>query len=127
MNRFFEPPQPVGRSGPEVALSALDNRRDASGQKGLNALTPVQSARSRFDKLARPAHISVSRSIGYALTQDDEAGWRAFTALAYMRLTRRERASLAFAALTALDPADAELAATAALDHLYEAGLSHGW
>ena len=57
-----------------------------------------------ISKLIKPAHKSVARSVGYALTTSDEFGWAQFTALTSMRLSDAERAALAFAALQALHP-----------------------
>ncbi len=67
-----------------------------------------------MSKFARPAHKSAARSLGYALTTGDEAGWASFTALIYMRLSVKERAALAYAALMALDEREADLVAEVA-------------
>ena len=52
---------------------------------------------------------------GYALTLGTEADWWEFSAVIYARLTRKERAALAYAALMALDEDDAYNTAHAAL------------
>ena len=59
---------------------------------------------STMSELINPAHRSVSRSIGYALTNGDGNGWDMFTAVALLRLEDRERVALAYAALRALSP-----------------------
>jgi len=66
-------------------------------------------------KFGNQAHNSVARSIGYALTGGAEADWWTFSANIFARLTRSERAALAYAALMAMDERDAHDTASAAL------------
>ena len=68
-----------------------------------------------MSKHGNPAHKSVARSIGYALTLGAEADWWTFSVILAARLTRTERAALAYATLTALDVQDAYDTAQAAL------------
>ena len=74
-----------------------------------------------MSRYAKPAHKSAARMLGYALTLGAEASWWDFAAVLYARLTRKERAALAYAALMALDYDDAHVAAEAALFGYVEA------
>lgn len=70
---------------------------------------------SIFAETAKPEHKAAARSLGYALTLGDAAGWSAFTLRVYASLSRPERAGMAYAALMALDMDDAATVASRAL------------
>ena len=91
--------------GVKSSLQATNSRSDITPK-------PRQSAIWKFVK---PAHKSAARMFGYALTLGTEADWWEFSAVIYARLTRKERAALAYAALMALDEDDAYNTAHAAL------------
>jgi hypothetical protein len=57
---------------------------------------------TEMSKLIKPAHKSVARSIGYALTTGDSDGWGMFTAVTLLRLDDLERVGMAYAALRSL-------------------------
>ncbi|ANB32953.1 hypothetical protein M2324_003063 [Rhodovulum sulfidophilum] len=57
----------------------------------------------------------MARVLGYALTYASFDGWDWFRLLAMVRLTARERASLAYAALRSLEPEQAEMTAATVL------------
>lgn len=63
----------------------------------------------------KPAHLRLSRMLGYALTLGDAAGWQSFAMVAEARLSVLERGALAFAALNSLPRDCAETVAAAAL------------
>ena len=60
-------------------------------------------------------HKRMSRMLGYCLTLSNPDGWRAFGFVAEARLTRNERAALAFTVLNTLEPDEAEMTAAAAI------------
>lgn len=70
---------------------------------------------STFAKMIDPAHKSAARILGYALTLDSSPGWEDFALILRLRLSRRERVSLAYAAALALDPDDVRETAEAVL------------
>ena len=77
-----------------------------------------------MSEFIKPAHKSVARSIGYALTTGDSDGWNKFTAIALLRLNDAERMGMAYAALRSLHPDHVEATLEAALvwvcrKHLY--------
>ena len=59
---------------------------------------------TEMSKFIKPAHKSVARSIGYALTTGDSDGWGMFTAVTLLRLEDVERVGVAYAALRSLNP-----------------------
>ena len=72
-----------------------------------------------MSKYAKPAHKSAARMLGFALTLGTEADWWEFSAVTYARLTRKERAALAYFALMSLDEDDAyEVAQTAVFGYV---------
>jgi hypothetical protein len=62
-----------------------------------------------------PAHKALGRALYYALTLADFRGWVAFRLLLVARLSRAERAALAYAALSSLGEDDAYLVASCVL------------
>jgi hypothetical protein len=70
--------------------------------------TPRLPGRSAMSLYAKDGHKRACRMIGFALTLGDPAMWDQTAAVLSHRLTRKERASLAFTALSALEPDDRE-------------------
>lgn len=68
-----------------------------------------------MSEFIKPAHKSVARSIGYALTTGDCDGWGMFTAVVSLRLDDAERAGMTYAALRSLHPYHVEDTLEAAL------------
>ena len=68
-----------------------------------------------MSEFIKPAHKSVARSIGYALTTGDSDGWGMFTAVTLLRLDDVERVGVAYAALRSLNPDHVEDTLEAAL------------
>lgn len=65
-------------------------------------------------QLAKKEHVRAARMLGYTLTLGDYAAWAGFITFLMIRLTRQERAALAFAALRSLPTDDRKAAAEAA-------------
>ncbi|MHC9235910.1 hypothetical protein ACX9MO_09700 [Pseudooceanicola sp. 502str34] len=57
-----------------------------------------------FSEQMRPAHLSTVKALGYALTLGDSSAWWGLVPVFAARLTREERAHLAFMVLKSLDP-----------------------
>ncbi|WP_370049322.1 MULTISPECIES: hypothetical protein [Salipiger] len=98
-----------------TAGSVAAGAGDAELCKGTASNRKVNSRRSTMSLYAKGAHKRVARMLGFALTLGDEAGWHGFHTVLKARLTREERAALAFAALKSLDEDTAYLTASVAL------------
>ena len=59
--------------------------------------------RPAMAEFAKDRHKRAAKALGYALTLDSESGWHALSMILTARLSREERAALAFAALCSLD------------------------
>ena len=71
--------------------------------------------RSTLGRYIAPAYKRLASMLGYSLSLGTFEAWTAFSAIAAVTLSAKERAALAFAALKALDPQHAEITAAAAL------------
>jgi hypothetical protein len=80
----------------------------------MTAHTPIRPPVT-LGKLMNPAHLLVTRDLGYVLTIGDPGAWADFATIARAKLTAPERAAMAWAALTALDHDDALTVATSFL------------
>lgn len=67
-------------------------------------------------------HASAIRAIEHALTLDSEVAWWQAATVLSVRLSRRERAALAFSCLAAMDHVDAQRTAEALLFKTSRAG-----
>jgi len=68
-----------------------------------------------MSEFAKPAHKRIARAVGYALTLNDEAAWRALSFLLARYLSEEERAALAFCSLESLPDDLAHDAASASI------------
>jgi hypothetical protein len=73
------------------------------------------SAGRTFSDFAKPAHKSLSRSLGYCLTLGTADAWSSFATIAAMRLSPFERGAIAAAALKSMPIDLAEMAAAAVI------------
>jgi hypothetical protein len=95
--------------------AALPNRsagpvaRESEGSGRAGKRVPVA-----ITAFADPRHKAMARTLAYALTLADAAAWEAFALVTAARLTRAERAALAFWTLAALSRDDAAAVADAA-------------
>lgn len=62
----------------------------------------VKPSQNAMSKWAKPAHKSVARAVGYALTLGDEAAWQGLIIILVSRLSEAERAAFAFSTLSSL-------------------------
>lgn len=104
------------------------SRKQAAANAGMSERqkNTARQTLSAMSKFGSPAHKSASRMLYYALTLGDFDTWAAFRAIAVMRLSRLERASLAYAALSSLCDHDGYLVASTVLFGLDEGGAGHG-
>ena len=68
-----------------------------------------------MSKYAKDAHKRVARGLGCVLTLGTESAWHGLTIILMARLSKAERASLAFAALNSLSEDHAYMTASVAL------------
>jgi hypothetical protein len=92
--------------------SLIEPKRKSSGLANKTAKENAASGATEhcaIDKsevtqlLANGSHVSVSKSIRYALALGTSAAWQGVILVLFARLNTTERASLAFAALSSLD------------------------
>ncbi len=69
----------------------------------LPAISSAKRGASAMSKYAKDEHKRAARSLGYALTLGTSDAWLDFKTIIAARLSKEERAGLAFAALRALD------------------------
>lgn len=89
---------------------------------------PDRARRSAVARYAAPLARKAARMVGFALIRDTADGWADLAQWLHLRLTARDRASLAFAALSSLDEDAADLVAMAALVRIadLDEGAGHG-
>lgn len=103
-------PQHFNLTNPEKAQT--ENKQEFSRLANAKKPSVSRSAMSRF---AKNGHKRVCRSLGYALTLATPQSWLDLSAILALRLTKAERAGLAYAALISMDAEDAHDVASLAL------------
>ena len=89
--------------------------KDRNGGYSANTTKSPQPIESTLGKNTKPEHKSAARMLGFVLTLGTSSAWRHFTFLISIRLSREERAALAFMTLKALDRDDLIIVVNTAL------------
>ncbi|MBW4972433.1 hypothetical protein KZZ08_02325 [Roseovarius mucosus] len=104
----------TANENPGALAGATGANKENETGKSLQHDTP-RSVLAAMAKIGKPSHKAISRALYYTLTLSEFWAWAGFRFILMARLSRVERAALAYAVLSSLDDDDSYMVASLVL------------